>query len=383
MIKICLAVFLFSLPVQAWDSPTHSFITEESLKSVAKEWKLDEPVVITPFEDFLKKLSREKPEIKIREDFATWLQINPKSKFDILYKAEVIGSTTTPLEILKLYSQRPDDHRDAELSIHRMEQFWFGGTSGANSQAFRHMEKPPFDIRHPVSTSGFPLGTLGEASQRAQIYFDLSLRAYKLGEPYWAWNFLGCALHYLEDLHQPYHTVQLPPSLAWEGIKAYFDWGRKEKKDFLVLLTHIIANAHHYFEGYVAFQHRNAQNVTTQLWIKSLNGTDIIPLPPSIQAMAKQTRNFANRLAEETIQNTWSLTGNNLKKTRPYTLYFSDEPSFPDPVPFLSPNHEERSKAASKISEILLKDFEHQGKIIRTTIRAFIDGTRKGEQHAS
>ena len=114
-----------------------------------------------------------------------------------------------------------------------------------------------------------------------------------------------------------------------------------------------------------------------------MNGDNAAPLTRSIQALAKQTRDFSNRLAEETIQNTWGLTGNNLKKSKSYTLYFSDEPAFPDPVPFLNPNHEERSKAASKISEILLKDFEHQGKMIRTTIRAFMDGTRKGEQHAS
>lgn len=380
LFSLLLCLFLRPEIALGWDSITHRLITEESLKTVARDWKLDAAVVVTPFEQFLAKFSRERPGIRTREDFAKWLGIHPQSPFDRPSSGETVGGIETPLEILARYSRRPDDGRDQNLPFEKWNRFWFGGMANIGSQAFRHMEKPAFNPLRPVNTSGFPLGTVGEASSRTQLYFDLALEAKRLGEPYWAWNFLGCSLHYLQDLHQPYHTVQLPAPFAWEGLKAHFDWGRKEKQGLVTTMARLISNAHHYFEGYVAHQQMHRSRAA-DLWNQALNGREVLENPPPMRGIAKSSRDFANAFAGKTIENTWRLTGNNLKKSVGYRPAPLEQPP-QDPIPLLNPDYADRQTAASNISEMVLKNFGHQGKMVRTAVRAFRDASRKGGENA-
>ncbi|OGQ06201.1 MAG: hypothetical protein A3F82_08975 [Deltaproteobacteria bacterium RIFCSPLOWO2_12_FULL_44_12] len=363
----------------AWSGYTHSLIAEESLKNVAKEWGLESPIRITSFESFLKKLSQEKPEIQTREDFAKWLQINPKGKFDHFKKEEKIGENITPFKVLTFSSPRADDGRDKHIPYDPVEQFWFGKGTKTASQAFRHMEKPPFNLFDPLNTFGFPLGRIGQASERAQIYFDLALLAYRLKEPYWAFNFLGCALHYLQDLQQPYHAAQLSPPLAFEGIKAYLRWGRKEKWGLIKTITHVTANTHHYFEGYVDYQLTSNNSSVGKLWKEALSGESLLPQFTSALGLAKQVRDFSNRFSYDTIKSTFKITGKSL--TSSYTYAIDDEEGEQlhpeDPTPYLNPDHLERVKAADTLSPIVHESFQQQGKVIRTVIRAFLDQAQK------
>lgn len=371
----------FTLKAIAWSPYTHSRMVEEIFRDVAREWGLDRPVRITPFEEFLKKLAQEKPEIRTREDFARWLQINPRARFDQPYPDETIGTDTTPLKILIAYAPKSDDGRDMKLSYDPVEQFWFGRGTATVSQAFRHMEKPPFNLRRPLDTFGFPLGTVGQASRRAQIYFDLSLTASKLGEPYWAWNFLGCGLHYLQDLQNPYHSAQLLPPIPVKGLVAYWKWGRKQGQDIIHALTHLTSNLHHYFEGYVEWMLKSPSPsdpvmIHQASWVEALHGKEILKKGkrmPAIQNLAKKIRDFSNRSSFEAIQATLELSGGSLLTHEDYSIG-TNEAAFPaNPVPYLNTDAARRKEGAEAVGRIIRSNFGYQGKALRAAVREFLD----------
>ena len=51
------------------------------------------------------------------------------------------------------------------------------------------------------------------------LWRSLASHALRTGHPYWGWRFAGWALHYIQDLTQPYHARVLPgvglPSMLW------------------------------------------------------------------------------------------------------------------------------------------------------------------------
>ena len=49
---------------------------------------------------------------------------------------------------------------------------------------------------------------------RAHQYSTLAVLAFRSGHPYWAWRFTGLALHYVQDLTQPYHASLAPGDSA-------------------------------------------------------------------------------------------------------------------------------------------------------------------------
>lgn len=367
---------LISSPALAWSGFTHGMIAAESLREVAHDWGLNQTITITPFQQFLQKFSKEFPAIKTREDFARWLQINPDSHFDQPSRQERKRATTTPFEILERYSRRADDGRDQVLPYDKYEQFWFGSGEKTTSQAFRHMEKPSFDFFHPLNTFGFPLGRLGQATQRAQIYFDLAVRAYRLGEPYWGWNFLGIGLHYIEDLSQPYHAAQLLPPFFIKGTEAYWRWGIKQNWGWIKTVTHVVANLHHFFEGYVD-HFVSSETELGLLWKQRLRGKETLQQILSIQDLAQQVRNYSNQYAMESVQASLLLTGKNLLGPKTYHIDIEDEELPEDPIGFLSADLKKRLDGASLVSRIILANFQLEGQAIRTMVTQFLKAIQK------
>lgn len=362
----------FSWQSFAWNSDTHRWIVLKSLSPVAKDWKLETPILVTPFEQFLDKLPQKIPDIKTREDFADWLRINRS----VLFDKTIVGRRTTPLALLAFASVKTDDGRDMHLPYDPTEQFWFGKGTKTASQAFRHMEKPPFNLLHPLTTFGFPLGRVGQATQRAQIYFDLAKLAQELQEPYWAYYFLGCGLHYIEDLQNPYHAAQLVLPLPIVGIRAYFSWGRKDKMSLIHVVTHVTSNLHHFFEGYVDHHIRNFSH-KSNAWAQNLQvgGSDdsFIQNPKNMRHLAEIIRDFSNKMAYSAVVATLVLTDKNLLQSRPYKIEFDAKGPPEDPALYFSQDETMRKKAEEKIDEIVSKSFAFQGDALRMYVRAFLD----------
>jgi hypothetical protein len=102
-------------------------------------------------------------------------------------------------------------------------------------------------------------GFLRRTYPEYRIHLWQSLAAYGLqtAHPYWGWRFAGWALHYIEDLTQPYHASVLPgvgvPRLLW--INTLDLLGVHEPKKQAITL---VSNRHLSLENYQYHRMRNA-----------------------------------------------------------------------------------------------------------------------------
>ncbi|MDD4826122.1 MAG: phospholipase [Mesotoga sp.] len=96
-------------------------------------------------------------------------------------------------QILSVYSYEPDLGMDKGLELKGIE------TLLGDSQGLRHMEYRMFFFVR-----------VGKVTDVVQYFSDLAEIAYSRGDHYWAYRFLGRALHYLEDVGQPFHTFPAP-----------------------------------------------------------------------------------------------------------------------------------------------------------------------------
>src|SRR6185436_15809665 len=133
---------------------------------------------------------------------------------------------------------------------------------------------------------------VGEASQRAEIYFQLSQLAFALQEDYWGWRFLAGGLHYLEDLHQPYHAGQITPLLFRKGLGILVSWGRKEK-GFMGSFAHVVSNSHRFFETYVDRPEGRDGGLKGEA-LKAIGGTDLADVPGTVADLARSVRDASN-----------------------------------------------------------------------------------------
>ena len=73
--------------------------------------------------------------------------------------------------------------------------------------------------------------------------------AFRTGHPYWGWRFTGLALHYVQDLTQPYHASLSPgnSSVKLIGINLLAMAGFPRMKDEMIVL---LSNRHLALEKY-------------------------------------------------------------------------------------------------------------------------------------
>ena len=84
---------------------------------------------------------------------------------------------------------------------------------------------------------------------RVHQYTSLAALAFRTGHAYWGWRFTGLALHYIQDLTQPYHANVAPgnSSLRMIGSNALAMAGLPTQRDNLVVL---LSNRHLAVEKY-------------------------------------------------------------------------------------------------------------------------------------
>lgn len=362
MFAVIVFFLLGASPLYAWNGSDHQAMTRLALEEVASEWGLHQTVEVHPLTSFVDKLSKIRPDLGETTNFSNYLRINPK--IDLSHEdPKVAGqSTLTPLEVLSLYSTDPDDGRDQNLPPISPDQKWFGSHSGPDSQAFRHIEKAPFDIQHPLNTFGFPFRSIGEATQRAEIYYQLSLLAFSLEEDYWGWRFLAGCLHYLEDLHQPYHAGQITPGLLTRGLWAYVTWGHK-KLGFMGTFSHLVSNSHRFFESYVALSKESLPNT---------RGHEVVSWQGTIRDLALHVRDVSNTQFASLICAVTRATDPRLLS--PYD-FKSDEEGQDDPNQFLKTGAK-ADEARQKIFEIVKERFESAGRVIRTAVKTMLENQR-------
>ena len=208
-ILLIFSIFILSfISVFSWNS--HYFYTELAIKN--NDWINNLPKIeVTPYtyED-------------IDQD-----EYNPE--FAIKYIDEEIGWRVKASDILIKYSDEPDWDLDTNLELNKIQALTGG------SQGYRHMYFSVFG----------GLLKAGVAPQRANHFFEMSKIAFKKGDDYWGFRFAARAIHYLEDLSQPYHTYPVPLGVLF---KKFFN---------IKKLTVLVTNAHYGYEdfnGYL-FEH--------------------------------------------------------------------------------------------------------------------------------
>ncbi len=324
----CLFVMLWSARGHAWNIADHQSLTSKSLAAVSTAWNLQQPVYVTAWADFLQHIA---PRLGIAPTslaFALWMETDPAIALGHLGTDEYPGQHTTPLQILVAHVADPDDGRDNHLYLRdangqivhdadgnatpRYPHLAFMG--GPDSQAYRHMERPPFSLAHWKSTLGFPLGTFGMASTQAQRYFDLALMARAVGEPYWAWRFIAGALHYVQDLGQPYHGAQFPWCSPYALLTVQW-WRAQQQLGLIAVGTRLLSNSHLWFEDFTAqITHNTAPVFThdarTASLHTALNGTNTFEMSHrSIRDLARFIRDDSNQRVLDLVDAVFWMSG--------------------------------------------------------------------------
>ncbi|GAI88419.1 unnamed protein product, partial [marine sediment metagenome] len=106
----------------------------------------------------------------------------------------------------------------------------------------------------------------GEAPKRANHFFEMSKIAFGKSDNYWGFRFTARAIHYLEDISQPYHTYPAPLDVLF---KKFFN----VKK-----LTILVTNAHYGYEDFNGYLFENKKEEFYNLLpeVKTVKMDDIV-----------------------------------------------------------------------------------------------------------
>jgi hypothetical protein len=166
------------------------------------------------------------------------------------------GQLVTALDVVASASDEPDYGLDLGLWDNNGNTqnlgYRFGKQSFGNP-ALEYSSQAPFHMGffHESSivykAAGFLRRTYPE--YRIHLYQTLSRHAFNTGHAYWGWRFAGWALHYVQDLTQPYHASALPgvgvPRMLW--INALDLLGAHGSKQDVITF---VSNRHAALENY-------------------------------------------------------------------------------------------------------------------------------------
>ncbi|MFO1270005.1 MAG: hypothetical protein U1F67_26480, partial [Rubrivivax sp.] len=166
------------------------------------------------------------------------------------------GSEVPALEVLATAAQEPDFGLD--IGLYTDSGTAQGREAGLGKQPFgnpalAYGTQAPFhmglyhEARIVFAAAPFLRRTQPEA--RIALFTALARHALATGHRYWGWRFAGWALHYLQDLTQPYHASILPglSALRMIGINTVAMIGWTGPK---AAATTLVSNRHAVVESY-------------------------------------------------------------------------------------------------------------------------------------
>lgn len=140
----------------------------------------------------------------------------------------------------------PDQGMDQDLpdsADPKNDRSWMGGKTGPTSQGFRHMFFPGIEWGSPLRTLQIPTRSIGQSPERILKLHVISRKFFQEKNNFWGLRTLLWELHLLQDLHQPFHVMQVPyiKMLPWKNLFS----------KFVPRSTQVIANFHYAYEGLV------------------------------------------------------------------------------------------------------------------------------------
>lgn len=166
------------------------------------------------------------------------------------------GSMVPVVDVLATASDEPDygldiglweDNGTAYGKRYRMGRQPFGNPAlEFASQAPLHMG---FFHEASIIYKAAPFLQRTYPEYRVHLYATLARFALQQGHDYWGWRFAGWALHYLQDLTQPYHSRVLPGTgvvgMLWINAVDMAGWGGPKKNAIT-----LVSNRHLALENY-------------------------------------------------------------------------------------------------------------------------------------
>jgi hypothetical protein len=132
---------------------------------------------------------------------------------------------------------------------------WMGGKTGPTSQGFRHMYFGGWKFfQHPITTFQIPVHAIGQAPHRAELIAQKAKELYHSGQEAWGIRLLAWSMHYLQDLAQPFHSVEIISvrMVPWASL---FNWPPSDGFSQLVKeTTRVVSNYHYAYEEYTLNQ---------------------------------------------------------------------------------------------------------------------------------
>lgn len=134
------------------------------------------------------------------------------------------GMQVSPLEILSSAAEEPDHGLD--FGIWQDNESPFSKLSGMGTQPFgnpvlSYSSQAPFHMgfffESPILYTAAGWLSRCYPEYRISLFLTLSRHAFATGHTYWGYRFLGWALHYIQDLTQPYHAT-LAPGVSWPKL---------------------------------------------------------------------------------------------------------------------------------------------------------------------
>ena len=167
-----------------------------------------------------------------------------------------VGDTVAPLAVAASAADEPDYGLDINLfedSPSEWGKMYGFGTLPFGNPLLVYGSQAPFHMgfmhENKVLYTAAPFIKRTFPQLRVYQYSTLASLAFRTGHPYWGWRFTGLALHYIQDLTQPYHASLSPgdSTLKLLAINAMAMAGLSGMKNDMVTL---LSNRHLALEKY-------------------------------------------------------------------------------------------------------------------------------------
>ena len=329
-IMLVLLFILFSHPEGAWGWARHNVLSQLILEDPPEWIRAHRQITVT---ENTYRVGSINPKFELRyhapvDSRYPFLPVGfvsccryPDRKYG--FRGVPVGKSVSAVRVLIDFSDEPDWGMDDGVEEGPVVEFMGG------SQGYRHMY-------YPAGTFHLPYLFLpqGEAPARAELFYQFAREAFSKGDVYWGFRFLARGMHYIEDLANPFHTVQISSRFL-------------VKKSLYEGTVQSVKNYHFAYEDYVAHVLVQAlRGKGRQEILASIREAETREITDTREA-ARELARFSNREGARLLELSASFFGKG---------FLSEKPVFLDP---------ERVK---KLEESLTRD-----EVLRMTSRMLIE----------
>lgn len=173
----------------------------------------------------------------------------PQSEESFFYQAEDVSKRKVSIRsVLTTFSDEPDWGMDQHLWDVKEYGFGdqpYGPRRGMSSRAAFHMQ---FAHENYFVKTFAPEMLDGMVYERIELFKRLATLAFKTNHPYWGYRFVSWAVHYVQDVGQPYHAKAVPSA----GLGYYLRFAAStDKKKMKAETTQMVKNRHYLYEEFV------------------------------------------------------------------------------------------------------------------------------------